>query len=46
MSVFEAMIRVSNGGLVKVQIRAENVQQARQLLEAQYGRSAIFTGPL
>lgn len=45
MNVYEAQIRTPNGGLVRVQISAENVVLARQLLEAQYGADAIFTGP-
>jgi len=45
MRVYEAQIRTPNGGLVRVTVEADNVQTARQLLEAQYGSDAIFTGP-
>jgi type II secretory pathway component PulF len=45
MRVYEAQIRTPNGGLIRVRIEAESQQDARQLLEAQYGADAIFTGP-
>ena len=46
MNTYTAWIRDSRtGGVFKVTVQAETVAQARMILEGQYGRAAIFTGP-
>lgn len=46
MNTYTAWIRDSRtGATFQVTVQAGNVSQARMILEGQYGRSAIFTGP-
>ena len=45
MYTFEAFIRVSNGYVVKARVLADNYQDARLLLLAQYGDNCLVSGP-
>lgn len=46
MQTYTAMIRDRRtGGIFKVTVQAESMFNARQILEGQYGRENIFSGP-
>jgi len=46
VNTYTAWIRdPRTGATFKVTVQAENVVQARMMLEGQYGAGAIFTGP-
>lgn len=46
MNTYTAFIRDERtGGMFQVTVQAENMAQARQILEGQYGRGKIVTGP-
>jgi hypothetical protein len=40
-----AIIRLANGNRQRVQVLADNRMNARQMIEAQYGRESIISGP-
>ncbi len=45
LRAFEATIRLSNGNNQKVTVQAESPQNAKAMIEAQYGRGSIISGP-
>lgn len=46
MKTYKANIRVPKLGITEVRIKAQNLLFARGLLEAQYGKGSIHTGPI
>jgi hypothetical protein len=40
-----AIIRLANGNRQRVQVLADNWMNARLMIEAQYGRESIISGP-
>lgn len=46
MKTYKANVRVPNLGITEVRIQAQNLLFARALLEAQYGKGSIHTGPI
>jgi hypothetical protein len=45
MLTWYAIIRLGNGNQQRVEVRADNQFNARQMIEAQYGQGAIISGP-
>jgi hypothetical protein len=45
LKTYTAKIRLPYKTLAEVTIEAENPHKARHLLEMQYGKAAIFSGP-
>ena len=42
---YEAKIRLSTGSVQTVTVQADSPQNARAMLEAQYGKGSIFSSP-
>lgn len=45
MKTFKANMRMSNGRVIEVRVQAKSLMDAKDLLETQYGKGSIFTGP-
>ena len=45
MQTFRAQIKPESTTVIEVEIRAKSIAEAKQLLEAQYGKGKVFTGP-
>jgi hypothetical protein len=43
---FIATIRFPNGATQQVQIEADDTFKAKMMLEAQYGKGSVYTGPI
>ena len=46
MPTYEAYVARPSGGMMKVEVQANNPLDARDQLEAQYGKENIKTAPL
>jgi len=44
-SKYKAKIKLSNGSVQDVYVQADNINNARAMVETQYGKSSIIAGP-
>jgi hypothetical protein len=42
---WKAKIRLKNGGLQDITVQADNYFNAKAMIETQYGKGCIFSGP-
>jgi hypothetical protein len=45
MYTFKARVKLSNGTIQEVRVQADNSNNARAMIEAQYGKGSINSGP-
>jgi hypothetical protein len=43
---FKATIRLKNGAVQEITVQADTYFNAKAMIEAQYGKGSIFTGPI
>jgi hypothetical protein len=46
MHEYQFKIKLSNGGIQNVVVQAQNSSNAKALVEAQYGKGCIISGPI
>jgi hypothetical protein len=44
-STYKAKVKLSNGSIQEVTVQADSYFNAKAMIEAQYGRGRIFSGP-
>jgi hypothetical protein len=42
MNVYEAIVKLPQGGMAKTMVQANSLNHARQLLELQYGKGRVI----
>jgi hypothetical protein len=45
-TLWSAKIRLSNGMIQEITVRADNYFNAKAMIEAEYGRGCIYFGPI
>ena len=45
MHTYKARVKLSNGMIQEIRVQAENSNNARAMIEAQYGKGSINSGP-